>query len=289
MPASLVAVVVVESVLIHIVHPNSSQMLTKPQCSGGSPCNRCRALDTECTYNEFQDGRTRALRERSKEELDLYKQVVHGIFNAVREGKEQHLMDLIRQNASLESVATAIEELRVDSVSGSASGSTEGQSASMPGPFDEGVTTAFRTYQPELFGPSQRPMGSLVAHASNDQSSLSSLPDHVFEDELLESSSNIRHMLQPLHRDDNTDMFRMSRLYIDFRDDAQEILSQGSSFPNTLDVSAVSCNLIFDPQVTPFNLSAWASIVVNSVSGLDISFKLAWLCYLTRFMRVSSL
>lgn len=81
--------------------------LTCLQCDQRHPCSNCQKIGTDCVYDQTQDGRRRAARKRNVEELELKRDALDTILEALRQSDDQHvqhLLGLIRSNAPLEDV-----------------------------------------------------------------------------------------------------------------------------------------------------------------------------------------
>lgn len=283
----------VKSVFVTMSFGSIPSMLTLLQCSGGSPCSRCRALETECTYAESQDGRTRALRDRSKEELDIHKKVVNGLFRVICERREHPFLDLIRNNASLEDVAAAIDEFNVDFRSESASQTPESYASNVTESLNDRATNFPFKYPREEFDlMSVDKVRNEAQFGSGEQAEIagpSLVHVNVPSVPSIDASANAtfsRHFLEPMHRRDSS---ILSGAYLDFRNVARQMIEQQASLStHILGDPNVSCTALFESSASsgPFGVATWAAATLRIIVGPDILFRLAWLCYLTRFIKV---
>lgn len=79
----------------------------KRKCDQQRPCSNCSKINTECIYDEGQDGRRRSAKKRAVEELVLKGDALDAILEALRNADEsqlQHLLRLIRRDVSLDDV-----------------------------------------------------------------------------------------------------------------------------------------------------------------------------------------
>lgn len=77
------------------------------QCNQQQPCSNCLKTGTECIYDQAQDGRRRAARKRSVEELELKRDALDTILDAFRQSDDasvQTLLSMIKNNVPLDDI-----------------------------------------------------------------------------------------------------------------------------------------------------------------------------------------
>jgi hypothetical protein len=78
------------------------------QCSGGPICNLCSTTGESCVYDQV-DGRRQRLKKNETDTLLIQQNVLQGLLRAIREGEEGPLINQIKQGASIDDLAHAIE------------------------------------------------------------------------------------------------------------------------------------------------------------------------------------
>lgn len=255
-------------------------------------------------YEELQDRRTRAVRGKGKEELDLHRKVIDGVFKAIREGGNEAIFELVRQNASLEDIAAAIGDEIPESESEDDLTQTSSSDHQTSTPKPTTRTSASTSWS----GAHGRPAG---LGATTQADALAQIQHGVYRGDrgsvgtgfvedtprnLTPTMSIMPHdpvlfpwMLKPLHFTELAPSDSLSHFYVQFREGSQHLILQGMPTHAIIGSTKISCNFFFRPNQyeDTFNLSTWAASVVNGLSDLDGYFKLAWFVLLVRFMRVS--
>lgn len=220
----------------------------------------------------------------------MHKRVVDSIFRAVREGREQDLLSLIRGNVSLEVIAAAFEDSDVSagpSVLSLPAGhhQIDGQADGIPiqlgdmqhAPFVD-QTSSIPQSQTYNLG---QPLPNMVA-LPPDATNMLYQPTRNLDPNML----GFEYMLQPLHHHDTSHLQRLSILYTSFRDTARQMIATGVPVVSVLGDSRVSCDVLLNSQPITSSMSVWVYALVNSVQGVDTLFRLAWFSYITRFLKV---
>ena len=87
--------------------------LRPEQCSGGpSPCRSCTEAKADCVFDYSLDQRRKIAGKRRDEDFRSQTQMLDGLFEMIRsgdDGKVQELLAMIRDNASLSTVAATVE------------------------------------------------------------------------------------------------------------------------------------------------------------------------------------
>ena len=80
------------------------------RCNGESPCMTCAQAGEECIY-DHKDGRRRSrLHGSSLGNLLQHQQVLHALIEAIQDGREGSIIAQIRQGASVDQLAIALEQ-----------------------------------------------------------------------------------------------------------------------------------------------------------------------------------
>jgi len=77
------------------------------QCDQQAPCSNCSKTSAICVYDEGRDGRRRSARKRAVEELELKRDALDTILEALRNSDEsqlQHLLWLIKKDVPLDEI-----------------------------------------------------------------------------------------------------------------------------------------------------------------------------------------
>ncbi|KAI9750704.1 MAG: hypothetical protein M4579_006352 [Chaenotheca gracillima] len=89
---------------------------SKRKCSGGPPpCAPCIQRKLECVFDLGRDKRRKVAVKRTHDELEYHKDLLQGLMATIRSSKTastDRLIDLIRQDASLEDVAAFVDEVQ---------------------------------------------------------------------------------------------------------------------------------------------------------------------------------
>ncbi|OJJ46666.1 hypothetical protein ASPZODRAFT_152115 [Penicilliopsis zonata CBS 506.65] len=87
---------------------------SKKKCTGPPPpCKTCEATEGECIFDETLDRRRKVAVKRTIDELEYHKDVLHSLLGFLRSADPENiarLMAVIRTNASLEDIVTAISQ-----------------------------------------------------------------------------------------------------------------------------------------------------------------------------------
>lgn len=92
-------------------------MISLEQCNQQQPCSNCIKTGTKCVFDQEQDGRRRAARKRNVEELELKRDALDTILEALRTADDkntQHLLNLIKSNVPLDEIIQYASDIGQD-------------------------------------------------------------------------------------------------------------------------------------------------------------------------------
>lgn len=199
---------------------------------------------------------------------------------------------MIRSGASLEAVAAAIDDSKPELSGESGGGTPETQPLSRHEQIEE-ISTAYdlADRRKGITDPNQSTAGA-TAPLYTDEDMRATASSSTTYDKLLSNppvdwnDTSMWHKTGQPSQDWEIGTQHLGTLYTTYRDAAKQMLAQGVPPVRIFGGSKVSCHLLFNSQQPSFDVSTWAYIIVSSVPGTDVLFRLAWLCYITRFMTV---
>lgn len=83
----------------------------RTKCTGGSPCVECKKRRSVCIFDESSDKRRKSYSMRMERQLQFYREVLDGLFEAIRTAPDNDVQRLIEVIRSAQSVIEVQREV----------------------------------------------------------------------------------------------------------------------------------------------------------------------------------